>query len=292
MGFPRILDPSAYWPPLSHFRLWEEWPGFEPSTLRLRVCHSTTWELPRPTLKPRKSVNHADKKIKSFSWATEFILQSGNSVFVEGWGGRRGGRGISIHSQCEEEPFSWRCEEENGGGGKKGRGCLFCVCEMGKQLKRRGIKSKLWPCFGRKKVLKNQALFWRRKDWRGRLRCFPLEKDGEEEEESDIYMYRGNKINSKSPRGPQKHFQTHFGLFSKLLLFLVKNRHRGVFFWRYLLLWEGQLSLTGAPYPGVQVERIQISPIFFVKNEIGSKVVHFSLFVSFWLPLLNSKITQ
>ncbi len=51
---------------------------------------------------------------------------------------------------------------------------------------------------------------------------------------------------------------------------------------------HGGLSLTGAPYPIAPVETSQTLPNFVSKKEIGSKVGHFSLSASFWLPLKYS----
>ena len=52
--------------------------------------------------------------------------------------------------------------------------------------------------------------------------------------------------------------------------------------------WQEGLSSTGAPYSTAPVERIQFSPNVVVTKEIRSKIGHFPLCVSFWLPLYRS----
>ncbi len=169
-------------------------------------------------------------KNKILFLATEFILLSGNSVFVEGWGGREGDLDTLTMRRRAFFLEVWRRKWKRR---RRQKGCLFCVCEMGKQLKRRwgkancdhGLNGKKFWKIRRNKFQSSSFL------WRGRLWCFPLDEDGEEEEESDIYIYRGNKINSKSPRGPLKNTSKHtLGFFQNYYYYWSKIAKEVSFF--------------------------------------------------------------
>ncbi len=77
---------------------------------------------------------------------------------------------------------------------------------------------------------------------------------------------------SKLPQRPQSTFCVSFGLFESLV-FSRQKRKKGVLF----SLWQGLLSLTGAPYPSASVEKIQIYQNCLVYKEIDSKVGQFFL---------------
>ncbi len=236
-------------------------------------------------------------KIKSGSWATEIILQSGNSVFVEGWGGR-GGRGGSRYTHNAKKSLflggvKEKMEEEEEEEAKREEDAFFVFVKWESNWREEGKNKQTVTMVSEgKKFWKIKLFFWRRREWRGRRWCFPLEEDGEEEEESDIYI-QGEQNKLKITQRPPKTLpNTLWAFFKIIVIFGQKNQIFGAISSQNRHLWEGQLSLTGAPHPGVPVEIIQISPNFVVKNKIGSKVVHFLLFVSFWLPLLlYSKIT-
>ncbi len=100
-------------------------------------------------------------------------------------------------------------------------------------------------------------------------------------------LYRGDQMNLKSSRALKNTLRSFSG-FLKLYFFPKNVSFFDAISFQTRPPWREGLSSTGAPYPTAPVERIQFSPNVVVTKEIRSKIGHFPLCVSFWLPLYRS----